>query len=275
MTDRISEMLRLSIRSLALNATRSLLTLLGVIFGVAAVIAMMAAGAGAREELMRTIGSMGITNIIVQTVKPPEEGRPETSGGRSRRRIFGYGLEFRDLNQIEATVPGVEAVLPVQQVKKRLWHRSRQFEARILGVMPDYFAFFNMRCVRGRFSGELDIHEAKRVCVVGSRFLEELGYYDDPLNLSVRIGAEWFRVCGVYEQPAFLSPGTKALGRGGLHLDVYVPYDAARRRYGIVSFQRKEGSREFTRVELDQIIVRTKGESEVLRVAGLVEAVLR
>jgi putative ABC transport system permease protein len=172
-------------------------------------------------------------------------------------------------------VPGVDTILPVQRIKKRLWHRSKRFEARILGVMPEYFRFFNMECARGRFITDLDIDDARRVCVVGSRILEELGYFDDPLDLDVRIGTDWFRVCGVYAQPPFLSPTAKALGRGDIQMDVFVPYATAKRRYGVLNIVREEGTQEYTRVELDQIIVRVSDESKVLGAAELVAAVLK
>ena len=100
---RIGEMFLLGFRNLFGYPLRTLLTMMGIIFGVAAVIAMLAVGEGAQAEILKQIGQLGIKNIILNAVKPPES----TSAQSSRSRVSSYGLTFQDLEQIQNTIPGI------------------------------------------------------------------------------------------------------------------------------------------------------------------------
>ena len=117
----VLELATLALRNLRGYALRSLLTTLGVVFGIASVVTMMALGRGAEEEILREIDQLGITNIIVNSVKPPES----TNANSQRSWVSRYGLTFQDLKQIEETVGGVEAVLPVHTYTERAWEKVR------------------------------------------------------------------------------------------------------------------------------------------------------
>src|SRR5262249_42685269 len=119
-------------RNLVRYPLRSLLTALGVVFGVASVVTMLGLGRGAEDQLLREFDQLGITNVILDSVKPPESRK----AGNQRQWVLKYGLTFRDLEQIEATVPGVERVFPVHKYSERAWYESHKEEVDVLGVVP-------------------------------------------------------------------------------------------------------------------------------------------
>ena len=115
-----------ALRNLGRHKLRSLLTTLGIIFGVASVLSMVAIGEGARGAILEQIQELGIRNIIINARKPPEE---DTVSDESQRRTLEYGLTFHDMRQIANTLPMVEAVLPVHDLEKWIWFGSRRIAA--------------------------------------------------------------------------------------------------------------------------------------------------
>ena len=167
------ELLRMGLQSLLGYPMRTVLTMLGVVFGVGSVIAMLALGAGAERELLQEIGRLGIQNIILNSVEP-EQPENNSSGGRSGW-INYYGLKFKDHRQIVDTIPGIERVLPVHLSKKKAWNGSRWIESNLFAVEPDYFDVFGLKVATGRELTPQDEEDLSRVCVVRSGLLQELG----------------------------------------------------------------------------------------------------
>src|SRR5205823_1139816 len=105
-----------------------------VVFGVASVILMRAVGAGAESELLKEMGKLGIDNVIVNSVKPPEKKKE----GQDQSWIQKYGLRFKDVEHVKNTVPGLKRVLPVHSKQDRVWYGSRKVEATVYGVRADH-----------------------------------------------------------------------------------------------------------------------------------------
>ncbi|MFO1009524.1 MAG: ABC transporter permease [Planctomycetota bacterium] len=271
--DALLDLLRLGFENLLRNKLRSFLTMLGMIFGVGSVIAMLSVGAGARKEILERIQSLGITNIIVNSVKPPEETKTETRN--SGRWIDRYGLTFDDRELLEATTPSVERVLPVNLVKKPVWRGSRRVEASVLGVLPEHLAMFHLEAGRGRAFTALDAAECKQVCLVRQGLVDELQLLEDPIGSKVYVGSESFEIVGVLADEAFRSHTQKALAIDGRTQEVYVPYSTSMRTFGTMTFVRKAGSEERTLVELDQMIVVAKSPELVRPTARIVANVLQ
>ena len=129
-----SKAIKVGIKNLMRNKLRSFLTMLGIIFGVGSVITMLSVGAGARHEILSRIQELGVRNIIVNAVKPPEENRPQDE----EQWVINYGLKFDDAERILETVPTVEGLLKVNKVIQRVWHGSRRLEAAVFGVEPEH-----------------------------------------------------------------------------------------------------------------------------------------
>src|SRR5512138_2536873 len=118
--------LRLGLRSLWLHRLRSLLTVLGIVFGVCSVIAMLAIGEGASFEAQERIKNLGSQNIILRSVKPPEEQKVSDKG--SQAFVLQYGLSYLDARRIRDTIPGITIVLPARKIREYVWNISRRVD---------------------------------------------------------------------------------------------------------------------------------------------------
>ena len=265
------ELIQEALRNLGRHKLRSLLTTLGIIFGVASVLAMVAIGEGARRAILDQIQALGVKNIIINARKPPEEQnvKEETESYTLR-----YGLTFRDARQIEATLPMVDEVVPVHDLEKWIWFKSRRIAAKVRGVPPNYFRHLRLEPFLGRTLEELDGIERRRVCVIRSRLLREARYVGDPLKLDLKVGTVYFRVVGVLPDFEFQSPNKAVLGIEDRTMEVYVPFETVIDRFGLESYTQRSGTRENTRVELHQIICSINSEDGVLRAARCIQAVL-
>ena len=268
--ERITEVFFLGLKSLWRNKLRSFLTMLGIIFGVGSVITMLSVGAGARHEILSRIQELGVRNIIVNAVKPPEESRPQDE----EQWVINYGLKFDDAERILETVPTVEGLLRVNKVIQRVWHGSRRVEAAVYGVEPEHLDMFALTVGRGRPFNEIDTRSRAKVCIVRPEFIRELETMKDPLGLWLYIGGYPFRVIGILEDEAFRSHTAKALAVEGRTQEVYVPYATSMSTFGTGTFISRAGSQEMSITELDQIVIKTASTDTVFDTARIVNAIL-
>ncbi len=143
---RIWRSLKLGMKSLLLHKLRSGLTVLGIVFGVAAVISMLAVGEGSSRDAQERIQQLGATNIIVRSVKPTEEA--QATGGRPAR-ILNYGLKYEDFDRILATVPTIKKALPIREIRKQIRHLNHSIDGRVVGTTHDYAEFNRSRSSAG------------------------------------------------------------------------------------------------------------------------------
>jgi putative ABC transport system permease protein len=242
---------------------------LGIIFGIASVISMISVGAGARQAILAQIQELGTRNIILLAQKPPEEEKPKQTNW-----TLSYGLTFRDARQIEKTLPSIEKALPAHDAKRWLWFKSRRLEAKVRGVIPDYFEALGLKPFLGRALTQVDEEEKARVCVVRAELLRQAKYVGDPLKLDLKVGEDLYRVVGVLADKEFKSPTMSVLGLDDRLLEVYVPFSTIIAREGVVTRVSRSGSYESTRVELDQIVCTVKSEDDVLPTARALRAIL-
>jgi putative ABC transport system permease protein len=256
---RILEFMTSGARNLLRHKLRSLLTLLGVFFGVAAVITMLGIGEGAQRSVLQEISGLGLRNIIAESIQPtkPVESSASQSGRRGLR-LLTFGLTHRDVRQLQSLLPQTESTI-THMISSRVYLNGVRIDARAMGVLPDYFSFFHAAVTAGRGLTEADEDQGHRVAVVS----EDLAHlYHPPGSLGarpIRIGHVYYEVVGVVRQAA----------QGG-DARVYVPYRTARTTYGTTSIRREAGSVEFTKSELGQIILRLPTEEEVPAAAALV-----
>jgi len=264
---RLLQIVRLGLKSLMLHKLRSALTALGIVFGVCSVIAMLSIGEGASQEAQETIRLLGTNNIIVRSVKPPEE----TAANTARSRVNEYGLTYRDVGLIAETIPAVEMVAPMRDLRGDVRYLSKRFDARIIGTVPDYPRLIGWPLVRGRFISTVDEKVAANVCVLGSKVARELFGYLEPIGEDVKIGGDYYRVVGLMAPRGGEGTGVEA----DLDRDVYIPFNAARKRFGGVTTRVRSGSYEFEKVEVHQANVHVRDIEEVLSAARAVKAVLQ
>jgi len=182
-------LLRFGLRSLLLHKLRSSLSILGVVFGVSAVVAMASVGEGARREAIAQIGALGIDTVTVRA-------RPGTGG------LPPAGLRLGHAESIHAVVPGVAAVAPVREATVPVAGGGRSFEADAVGTTPDYRDAARLSLESGRFLAPLDLEDRKRVAVLGATVARALFPFGDVRGERVSIGGDWFEVIGVLEERA-------------------------------------------------------------------------
>ena len=267
------ELIREALRNLARHKLRTFLTALGIIFGVASVMSMVSTGEGARRAILAQIGELGIKNIIVNAHRPPEEENVQNQQ-QNRSFTIEYGLTFHDAEQIRKTLPNVREVLPVHDVDKWIWFKSRRLEAKVRGVTPEYFDRLNLTPMLGRKLTADDGLGRRRVCVVRARLLREAKYVGDPLHLDLRVGSQYLRVVGVLPDFEFQSPNKLVLGIDDRALEIYVPFETVADRVGFTSYTSRQGSSEAERVELHQIVCTVTSEDKVMEAARCIQAIL-
>src|SRR6187402_68207 len=139
-------------KSIWLHRLRSLLTALGVVFGVASVVAMLAIGEGASHEAQEQIRKLGSQNVILESVKPTAN---QSTSNSTRSWVLEYGLTSRDINQIRQTVPGISIVVPSRILSEFLWVEDRNVDASLVGALPIYPEMRNRKLASGRFFNDL------------------------------------------------------------------------------------------------------------------------
>ena len=216
---RLKRAIRLGLRSLWLHRLRSLLTVLGIVFGVCSVIAMLAIGEGASHEAQEQIRNLGSQNIILTSVKPPEELK--VSGNASS--LLEYGITYLDLRRMRATIPGVTIVVPGRIMREYVWNINRRVDCEIVGTVPWYPEMRNHRVAQGRFFTDVEMEDNRSVCVIGTEMVPWLFPLESPLGKTVRVGSAYYRVIGVMEPRAKGKGGDNQPGAkgGGRQSDVY------------------------------------------------------
>src|SRR5262245_44869987 len=169
---RFNRVVRLVVKSLWLHKLRSLLTVLGIVFGVCSVIAMLAIGEGASFEAQEQIKNLGSQNIILRSIKPPEEEK--ISQRNQESYILHYGLTYADLSRIKSTIRGVMVVVPGRVLREYVWNITRRVDAEILATVPWYPEMRHQRVARGRFFTDRDVEDKANVCVLGAEMAEKL-----------------------------------------------------------------------------------------------------
>jgi len=269
--ERPVEIFRLGFWNIWRNKLRSFLTMLGMIFGVGSVIAMLSVGAGARHEILSQIRELGVQNIILNSVKPPEEIKPESSEETYKDE---YGLTFEDADYILEILPAAEEVLPVNRVRKRVWYGSKRLESAVLGVEPRYLETFGLEVGRGRPFTETDARGGAKVCLVRPGFVRQLEAVEDPLGMWVQIGDFPFQIIGLLAEEEFRSHTRKALAIDGKAQEVYIPYSTSMRTFGTVTYVARSGSSEYSETDLDQIVVKVDSPEHVAGAARILKAML-
>jgi putative ABC transport system permease protein len=264
---RIIRHIRLGIKTLMLHKLRSGLTVLGVVFGVGSVIAMLAVGEGAGQEAMRQIRKLGSNNIILTSVKPATD--EQTTSQRTFMNI--YGLLHEDEVRIRETIPGVRRTVPIKQIRREGRMGERSLEIRLMGTTPDWFELVNRPLLAGRVLTSADMQTWSPVCVLTEHGARRLLATRHAIGQSVNIGGELYRVVGIIRNEE---------AGGGVQTpdqetDAYIPLNVALAQFGDISIRITAGTHEREMVELHMILVETHSIDEVEKTAAAVETMLR
>ncbi len=268
------ETFRLGINNLRLHKLRSLLTSLGIIFGVAAVICMLSISEGASADEMRMIQLLGTRNIIVNSVKPPQTMQT-SQGGNSF--LVEYGIVHNDLSVIEQTIPHVAHVVPLRTVAYRARHGDRQANVDVIGTTADFFEVVNIDVIAGRTLAPADVLERTNVCVVGDEVRSELFPFKDPLGETILVEryptAIPFTVVGVLQQVQTAGTPARGVEERNLNREILIPFSTSMAQFGEITRRIGAGSRELIKMQYSGLYITADDIENVLPVSKMIERV--
>jgi len=239
---------------------RSLLTMLGMIFGVAAVVAMMSIGAGAQQEVIAFIEQLGVRNVIVEAREAPDGPTLE------QVRKLSTGLTLQDVRAIETNVEKLAATSPRKRVMavKMLPKPQAEMPA-VYGVRPAYAGIAGLRVTSGRFFDQGD-GDAGAVAVLGQAAAASLFGTDDPVGRHVKVNQQWFRVIGVAGPQLAAQADVGGLPAEDRNNVIYVPLMAA--------LLRIEDPQSFRKDEIDGIYLTLVPDGDIGEAGAVVRGLL-
>jgi putative ABC transport system permease protein len=224
LTSRLLANLYIAIDAVIANKVRSLLTALGIIFGVAAVIAMLAIGNGAQQEILNQIKLVGVNNIVVKPViEQKEEKIDETANGKKEKKKFSPGLTVRDVNSIVSTIPNVARVSPEIILDTYVISNGLRRSAKLVGVEPAYFDVYNFDLYEGSMFTAEQSKQGYPVCIIGQAIKARFFPTGNPVGKSIKVGPHWLTVIGVMKERLISEASLSKLGIRDFNMDVYVP----------------------------------------------------
>jgi len=263
----------LGFKSILSHGLRSLLTVLGMVFGVSSVIAMLAVGEGASHEAQEQLRQLGSNNIILKSVKPADVAA--SSAGRGMPAAIEYGITYQDIDTIRNTVPGVVGVVPSRIIRENVWNLANKVSADIMGTTVDYPEVRNYSVRTGRFFSQAEYDNRENVCVLGDEVARVLFPIDDPIGKPVKIQSDYYMVVGVMEPGGFSNVGQNEAG--GLSASpnrVFIPLTAAKHRFGETLIRRTGGSVESEKVELHEATLRVTNQDAVIDIGEIVRQII-
>ncbi|MHC4956510.1 MAG: ABC transporter permease [Planctomycetota bacterium] len=264
---RVTRNIKLGIKNLWRHRLRSMLTMLGVVFGVGSVVAMLAVGEGASAQAMDQIRRLGSNNILLSAIKPQED----EAAGQRRSRMSIYGLTYDDDARLRETLPGVHRTVPVKISRKEGRLGSQTLQLRVVGTTPDWFGLVKRQVIAGRTLLDADIDSFSSVCVLTEHGARRLLATKGALRESLKIGSDFFEVVGIIASESTTGGGIQTPDQ---QVDVYIPINVYRQCFGEIVVQRSTGSSTRERVELHQVIVEVKSIEQVEATAEAIERML-
>jgi putative ABC transport system permease protein len=253
--------------SLTRHLIRSLLATLGIVLGIAAVVAMLAIGEGGRREAIHQIEAQGIDNVIVRSVKPAEGNVQQGSRSFTQR----YGITLSDIDHIRNVFQNVRLLVPVMDVRRDIVDGQQTTDIEAIATTPEFLEVTRCQLVggRSRFIRESDGKVMDPVCVMGVKAARRLFGHRDPIGNTVVIGNVSFRVIGLMESPG----GGRLAGQFDFNNLICMPLETARSLWGGVSFRMGRGIAE--QVDCDFLYLAARNLDEIPGTAGRLRTYLR
>lgn len=208
------------------NKLKSILTALGIIFGVAAVISMLAIGKGAQEEILEQIKMVGVNNIVISPIVEDNAGGEsgeESEEGNRQQSKFSRGLTVLDAESIKRIIPTVNRISPEVSLNSFVMQSGKRSPAKIIGVTEDYFGMYNLELESGTFFNDYQEDHGIQVCIIGSNIKSKFFSQVDPLGQYIKFGSIWLKVIGVLKKGNFSLTAFENTGVNVYNDNIYIP----------------------------------------------------
>ena len=275
------------------NKLKSVLTGLGIIFGVAAVISMLAIGNGAKQEIIEQIKLVGVNNIIVKPIIKKASDNSEDDDGKKQSNKFSTGLTLADVEAIKTIIPEIEQISPEINYETFAIQNGMKKSVTLLGVHPAYFNLFNMALMNGAYFNEIQNQNGSTVCIIGPNIKTKFFYNQNPVGKSIKCGTVWLTIIGVLNPKANLAQSNDDLGISNSNDQIFIPAktmlmrfknraivnsksftQTERRGRGMMmkSSQEDEGDKNYN--QLDKIIIQAKETEYLTSISNIVKSMM-
>ena len=253
--------IQMGLTSLLVHKLRTGLTMLGMIFGVGSVVAMLAITEGAQKDIIANIDLLGVNNILIEAKEAVDRNELQT------RRQISPGLTFRDYRAIQENVPGVAALTPRKRFKPlKVIPKTTQEPPLLIGVEPSYLEIQSLKIVEGRWFTDQENRDSAPVCVLGESAKVNLLGVDPAVGKYVKVNDAWLQVVGILasQQSADADvEGLEVINRNNL---VIAPLNTVMRRF--------EDNNSYLKDEIDGIYIKVNDGVDSVETAGVVSAIL-
>ena len=266
--------IQLALKSLMLHKLRSGLTMLGIVFGVYSVIAMLAIGEGASAQAQQQVLALGATNVIVVSVKPPSDSGAAASGGRRGFGALQYGLLRSDYRLLVETLPTLTGAVPIREIPNEHRYLKNTLNGRVVGCTTDYAEMNRLEISRGRFLTDRDQQEMANVAVIADEVANRLFPFEDPIGKAIQVKQFRYRIIGVTRARTASAAVGGSMSGQDFNKDVYIPLRTFEVRIGDTVINSSNGSFSAERVELNQITLKVRSIEDVLPTSEVVRETL-
>ncbi|MCD4745261.1 MAG: ABC transporter permease [Bacteroidales bacterium] len=230
--ERYLQIINIALEAVFANKSRSILTALGIIFGVAAVIAMMAIGKGAQQEILDQIKLVGVNNIVITPIiASDKENLEEEDENNLSKNKYSPGLTLKDAESIKEIIPTILHVCPEVIYDTYIIKDGIRSPARLTGVTPDFFKIFNLNLKEGAMFNNRQLETGSPVCIIGQSIKSKFFPKDNPIGKYIKCGKIWLKVIGVLESRNVSQSATKDLGISEYNKNIFAPIQTLLLRY--------------------------------------------
>lgn len=255
----LEENVKLAVSSLVDHKLRSLLTMLGIIFGVAAVITMLSIGEGAKKEALEKYKDLGVNNVIIRDKKLDDKQLEDM------RSKFSQGLSLADADAIKEIIPGVVDVAPQSEKETDAYFADRTNKITLIGITPSFKTILNYSLSKGIFIDNDSYERTLKVCVLGSGVAKRLFLLEDPIGKQIKVDDQWLEVCGVLESRSVFTETVGELASRDLNNDVYIP---------ISTFNKRFSKKSILSSDVSQITVNLKSSDNIGETANIIRSLV-
>lgn len=292
--ERYLHIISIAIEAVFTNRFRSILTALGIIFGVAAVIAMLAIGSGAQQEILEQIKLVGVNNIVITPKANLDQESNEEDETQRVHNKFSPGLTLQDAQSIKKIIPSVHMVSPEVTYNTFIVKDGIRKAAKLSGVTPDFFNVYNLNLHQGNMFSEKQLIDGKPVCIIGPAIKSKFFPQENPIDKYIKCGDIWLRVIGILENMIVGEGVSDDLGISNYNEIIYAPIQTVLLRFkdrSVVTASSLQGGGTFfsgnavisisesddktqEKNQLDKIVVQVNNSEELIPTSQIVKSML-
>ncbi len=224
-----------AVRVISANKVRTFLTALGIIFGVAAVITMLAIGKGAEQEILAQLELVGVNNIVITPIPDEpdenESNQEEEEGGATETVRFSKGLDLLDVQSIQDNIPTIKRLSPEIILETYMIKKGKQSPVKLIGVSNSFFETSNVHVGQGEKFTEIQAVKALPVCIIGEKVAKKLFTGESAIGKQIKVKDVWLKVIGIIEEKLISETAQENLGIRDLNQDIYIPIKTFLVRY--------------------------------------------